>query len=170
MDESAIMASSEGELARPAERHDFDALFRSERDGVYRTMLAFTGGRPDVAEEATAEAFARAYARRSDLRDPVAWIYRAAFRVATDEVRRDRRRGAAVEMSIPGATAGLTDLMAALRRLSPQQRAAIVLHHLADLEMSEVARRMGTATPTVRVHLHRGRARLHELLGTEEDD
>jgi hypothetical protein len=39
---------------------DLDALFRSEGDGVYRTLYAFTGGRSDVAEEATAEAFARA--------------------------------------------------------------------------------------------------------------
>jgi DNA-directed RNA polymerase specialized sigma24 family protein len=29
---------------------------------------------------------------------------------------------------------------------------------------------MGTAQPTVRVHLHRGRKRLRELLGTEEVD
>jgi RNA polymerase sigma-70 factor (ECF subfamily) len=165
------MVFTEDQLATPVESHDFDALFRAERDGVYRTMLAFTGGRADVAEEATAEAFARALARRATLRDPVAWIYRAAFRIATDEVRRDRRRGVAtVEGVVPDASSELGDLIAALRMLSPRQRAAIVLRHVADLEMDEVARRMGTATPTVRVHLHRGRARLRELLGTQEED
>jgi RNA polymerase sigma-70 factor (ECF subfamily) len=165
------MVRAEDQLATPVESHDFDALFRAERDGVYRTMLAFTGGRADVAEEATAEAFARALARRATLRDPVAWIYRAAFRIATDEVRRDRRRGTpTVESVVPDASSELGDLITALRMLSPRQRAAIVLRHVADLEMDEVARRMGTATPTVRVHLHRGRARLRELLGTEEED
>jgi RNA polymerase sigma factor (sigma-70 family) len=60
--------------------------------------------------------------------------------------------------------------MDGLRRLSPNQRAAIVLRHVMDLDVAEVARRMGIATPTVRVHLHRGRVRLRELLGTEEVD
>jgi RNA polymerase sigma-70 factor (ECF subfamily) len=58
--------------------------------------------------------------------------------------------------------------MRALRKLSPNQRAAVVLRFEADLPVDEVARRMGIASPTVRVHLHRGRARLRELLGAEE--
>jgi len=58
----------------------------------------------------------------------------------------------------------------ALRRLSPNQRAAIVLRHVMDLDIAEVANRMGIASPTVRVHLHRGRARLRQLLGDEEVD
>jgi RNA polymerase sigma-70 factor, ECF subfamily len=147
---------------------DLDALFRAEGDGVYRTLYAFTAGRSDVAEEATAEAFARAVAQRDALRDPLAWIYRVAFRVAIDELRRDRRRGASIEK--PVAPPELIGVVDALRRLSPNQRAAIVLRHVLDLDVAEVARRMGIATPTVRVHLHRGRARLRELLGTEEVD
>lgn len=147
---------------------DFDALYREEGPGVYRTIYAFTGGRPDVAEEATAEAFARAIAQGATLRDPLAWIYRVAFRVATDEVRRDRRRGEPVEgIAPPPELIGLVD---ALRRLTPNQRAAVVLRHLLGLDVSEVAARMGVAAPTVRVHLHRARGRLRELLGTEEDD
>ena len=35
---------------------------------------------------------------------------------------------------------------------------------------SEIAHRMGIAQPTVRVHLHRARKRLRELLGVEEVD
>jgi RNA polymerase sigma-70 factor (ECF subfamily) len=147
---------------------DLDALFRAEGDGVYRTLFAFTGGRVDVAEDATAEAFARAVAQREGLHDPVAWIYRVAFRVAIDELRRDRRRSELEEGPIdPPELLGVMD---GLRRLSPNQRAAIVLRHVMDLDVVEVARRMGIATPTVRVHLHRGRVRLRELLGTEEVD
>ena len=62
-----------GEAALPSPS-DLDALFRTEGDGVYRTLYAFTGGRVDVAEEATAEAFARAVAQGDALRDPIAWI------------------------------------------------------------------------------------------------
>jgi RNA polymerase sigma-70 factor, ECF subfamily len=119
---------------------DLDALFRAEGDGVYRTLYAFTGGRADVAEEATAEAFARAVAQRDALRDPLAWIYRVAFRVAIDELRRDRRRGASIEK--PVAPPELVGVVDALRRLSPNQRAAIVLRHVLDLDVAEVARRM----------------------------
>jgi RNA polymerase sigma-70 factor (ECF subfamily) len=169
MHDELTMSNLEDGLPEEAERHDFDALFRAEQDGLYRTILAFTGGRADVAEEATAEAFARAYAHRSEIRDPLAWVYRVAFRIATDEVRRDRRRGADTEMAIPEADPMMTDLIVALRRISAKQRAAIVLRHVADLEMEEVARRMGIATPTVRVHLHRGRSKLRKLLGSEED-
>ena len=162
-------AFAEDDLAESVESHDFDALFRAERDGLYRTMLAFTGGRTDIAEEATAESFARAFERRDSLKDPIAWIYRAAFRIATDEVRRDKRRGAGQSIeSLGGPEEDMSELIAALRELSPNQRAAIVLRHVGDLEMQEVARRMGIATPTVRVHLHRGRAKLRELLGSEE--
>jgi RNA polymerase sigma-70 factor (ECF subfamily) len=151
------------------EAHDFDALFREAGSGVFRTLYAYTGGRRDIAEEAMAEAFARALARSDTIRDPVAWIYRTAFRLANDELRAERRRGPApVDVEAPPPE--LSGLIEALRRLSPNQRAAIVLRHVLDLEVTEVARRMGTAAPTVRVHLHRGRKRLRELLGAEEVD
>ena len=135
---------------------------------MYRTLYAFTGGRADVADEATAEAFARAVASGQQFRDPLAWIYRVAFRVAIDELRRDRHRGTLIDA--PTAPPELTGVMEALRELSPNQRAAIVLRHVLDLDVDEVARRMGIATPTVRVHLYRARARLRELLGSEEVD
>ena len=154
---------------RTTEAHDFDALFRGAGSGVFRTLYAYTGGRRDIAEEAMAEAFARAIARSGTVRDPVAWIYRTAFRLANEELRAERKRGPAPEEegSAPPELGGLVD---ALRQLSPNQRAAIVLRHVLDLDISEVAHRMGTAQPTVRVHLHRGRRKLRELLGTEEVD
>jgi RNA polymerase sigma-70 factor, ECF subfamily len=166
-----VQAIAEVPLAeeRTTEAHDFDALFREAGSGVFRTLFAYTGGRRDIAEEAMAEAFARALARSGTIRDPVAWIYRTAFRLANEELRAERRRrpAPAEEASPPPELSGLID---ALRRLSPNQRAAIVLRHVLDLEIAEVAHRMGTAQPTVRVHLHRGRKKLRELLGAEEVD
>jgi RNA polymerase sigma-70 factor (ECF subfamily) len=148
--------------------HDFDALFREAGVGVFRTLYAYTGGRRDVAEEAMAEAFARALARSGSIRDPIAWIYRTAFRLANEELRAERRRGSAPEAEAPPPE--LTGLVEALRAISPNQRAAIVMRHVLDLDVAEIAQRMGTAQPTVRVHLHRGRKRLRELLGDEEVD
>lgn len=148
------------------EAHDFDTLFREAGSGVFRTLYAYTGGRRDIAEEAMAEAFARALAHRTTIREPIAWIYRTAFRLANEELRAERRRGRVVEREVQPPE--LNGLVEALRHLTPNQRAAIVLRHVLDLDVSEVARRMGTAAPTVRVHLHRGRKRLRELLGAEE--
>jgi RNA polymerase sigma-70 factor, ECF subfamily len=151
------------------EAHDFDALFREAGSGVFRTLYAYTGGRREIAEEAVAEAFARAMARSAAIRDPIAWIYRTAFRLANEELRAEGKRGSvsAEEASPPSELSGLID---ALRHLSPNQRAAIVLRHILDLDIADVAHRMGTAQPTVRVHLHRGRKKLRELLGAEEVD
>jgi RNA polymerase sigma-70 factor (ECF subfamily) len=150
------------------EAHDFDALFREAGSGVFRTLYAYSGGRKDIAEEAMAEAFARALARSGTIRDPIAWIYRTAFRLANEELRAERRRGQAADAESPPPE--LTGLVDALRTLSPNQRAAIVMRHVLDLDVAEIAHRMGTAQPTVRVHLHRGRTRLRELLGSEEVD
>lgn len=146
---------------------DLAAVFDGNAAALYRTILAFTGGRADVAEESVAEAFARAAARWDELRDPVAWLYRVAFNVATDELRRERRSrgGRAQVMPAPSEPGELFD---AMRRLPPRQRAAMVLFYVNDLSVAEVAARMGVARPTVRVHLTQGRRGLRELLGDDE--
>ena len=157
--------------ARPTEvgsAHDLDAVFREHGSAIYRTLYAFTAGRRAIAEEATAEAFARAVAHAPRIRDPVPWIYRTAFRVAADEMKRERRAPPEGTVAHGDASPGLVGLVEALRRLSPNQRAAVVLRYEADLPVDEVARRMGISAATVRVHLHRGRSRLRELLGSEE--
>jgi RNA polymerase sigma-70 factor (ECF subfamily) len=150
--------------------HDFGRLFREEGEGVWRTMCAFTGGRADIADEVTAEAFARAISHDRDLRDPLRWIYRAAFRLAIDELRRERRTHGTQPERVVDAPAETGEVLDALRRLSPNQRAAAVLRYEADLPIEEIARRMGVRPATVRVHLHRARGRLRDLLGNEETD
>jgi len=59
-------------------------------------------------------------------------------------------------------------LVALLRRLPRNQRAAIVLHYYADRPVKDVAATLGVSPATARVHLHRGRRRLRQLL--EERD
>lgn len=148
---------------------DYEELFRHARAGLWRTLYGFTGGRADLAEEAMAEAFARAIEHAGSIRDPLPWIYRTAFRIAASELKRERQRGFEVETVPSEGRNDLEELMQALRQLSPNQRAAVILHYEADLSTEEVARRLGVSPGTVRVHLHRGRKRLRTLLGTEED-
>jgi RNA polymerase sigma-70 factor (ECF subfamily) len=66
---------------------------------------------------------------------------------------------------VPEETA---ELLAALPRLSPKQRASIVLHYQCGYSLKEVAEIIGSTPSAVGVHLHRGRKRLRELLGDED--
>jgi DNA-directed RNA polymerase specialized sigma24 family protein len=86
-----ISGDAHAQDERSGEPADLGAVFDANAAALYRTIVAFTGGRADIAEEAVAEAFARAAARTDTIRDPVAWLYRVAFNAATDELRRERR-------------------------------------------------------------------------------
>ena len=63
--------------------HDYDAIWRGSGATLWRAIYAYSGGRRDVADDAVAEAFARAMARGAEVRDPLAYLYRVAFRVAS---------------------------------------------------------------------------------------
>lgn len=56
------------------------------------------------------------------------------------------------------------DAVAAVARLSPQQRACVYLTYWEDLTPSKVAERLGIGTGTVKQYLARARARLREVL------
>jgi RNA polymerase sigma-70 factor (ECF subfamily) len=147
--------------------HDFDALWREAGPRIWRAVYAYAGGRREVADDAVAEAFARVIAREDAVRDAEAYLYRVAFRIASAEMKRTSLQTEMAE-SATEMPEGLADLLAALRRLSPSQRAAMYLFYRADLPVSEVARIMDTSSAAVRVHLMRGRRRLADLLQVKE--
>lgn len=132
---------------------------------LWRAVLAYSGSR-DVADEAVAEAWAQLLRRGDGVDDPAAWAWRAAFRIAAGELK---RRGAAPE---PGAVPDLgvtvpepaLDLIAALHRLSEQQRACVILCDLAGHRAPDAARLLGTTAATVRVQRMRAHRRLRDLL------
>jgi len=150
-------------------RQSVELLFRDDADRMWRAVLAFAGD-PDIASESVAEAFAQALRRGSAVRDAAAWTWRAAFRIAAGALK-DRRSNDAV---IPPAGQhtdryGDPDLLAALRRLPESQRSAVILFYFADLPISQIATRLGSNPLAVRANLSRGRRRLHQLLGDDDD-
>jgi RNA polymerase sigma factor (sigma-70 family) len=145
---------------------DLGVLFESHAPAMYRTILAYTGGRADVAEDAVGEAFARASVRSAELRDPIAWLYRVAFNVANDELRRERRTGGSAGESVQQPPE-LSGVLEALNRVPPRERAVMALFYVMDLPVSDIAARLGIASATVRVHLMRGRRHVAALLGDE---
>jgi len=85
--------------------HDFDEIWRADGPTLWRAVYGFTGGRRDVADDAVAEAFARAMARGGKVRDPLAYLFRIAFRVAGAELaRRSKEVQDVPEVSLPDPT------------------------------------------------------------------
>lgn len=156
-------------LTTAAGGHDLEALFRSAGPELWRALYGFTGGRRQVAEDALAEAFARAIEHRDSIREPLPWIYRTAFRLASRELQREKRPMPVAPDPAPGVDPlDVQEILVALRRLSPRQRAAVLLYDEEGFTGPEVGRLMGMSAATVRVHLFRGRRRLRALLSTEE--
>lgn len=140
---------------------------------LWRALLGWSGS-THVADEAAAEAFAQAAQRGAAIRDPAAWIWRSAFRIAAGELARQRRTEQLSGDEIVGTAAFLpaetVDLIRALQRLSDQQRRAVVLVDGAGMTAPEAAAVLITSPATVRVQLSRARRRLRALLSDQEAD
>lgn len=146
-----------------------ETLYRQDSGRLWRALYAFAND-PDIASDAVADAYAQALRRGPAVRDPAAWIWRAAFRIAAGTLKTRRSEGD----QLPNRSVHLdryedSDLLTALRRLPDAQRAAIVLFYYADLPVHEVAARLGSNGLAVRANLSRGRRRLHDLLGDDDD-
>ncbi len=155
-----------------SERADaqWEQVYMETAPRLWRSLVGFTAD-VDVANDAMSEAFAQGIRRGTDVRDPAAWVWRAAFRIAAGEMkeRRAAAASAAPVLELAGDPQEVTlveteRLLGALRQLSPSQRASIVLHHYAGFSVREIAGIIDSTGPAVRVHLSRGRARLRALL------
>ena len=148
-------------------RRYLEQLYREHGNRLWWALVAFSGDR-EIASDAESEAFAQALRRGGAIRDPLAWVWRAAFRIAAGELKRRGNVAAPLMDStyeLPEPAAHVTE---ALRQLPAQQRAAVVLHYYADKPIREIAELLGTSSSTVAVHLHRGRNRLRDLLGDDD--
>jgi RNA polymerase sigma-70 factor (ECF subfamily) len=145
----------------------FEAFFDEHYESVFRGLsVAFR--EPLLAEEATQEAFTRAYARWervSGMERPAGWVYVVAVRVA----RRRRRdllgapsnRHISIERDLAVEVADRVTMQAAIERLPNRQRVALVLRYYGGLPLGEIATAMGCALGTVKSTLHAAHARLH---------
>lgn len=142
-------------------------VYEADHARLWRSIYAFSGSR-DVADEATAEAFAQALRRGDEVRDVAAWVWRSAFALARGELQRRRRAaGEPVEAPVVDTADGLGDLLRRLAALSEQDRELIVLCHVGGWKPGELATVLGEPAGRVRVRLHRATERAREIL---EDD
>lgn len=165
---------------RPARRDDpppdFAAWYAAELPRTCRT-LALAVGDPGLAEEAAAEAFARAlnaWASVSRMERPASWVYT----VALNEVRRTWRRSQLERRYVarlreePIAPPSPPDdaLWRAVAALPPRTRAAVALRYVADLTEPQVADAMNISRGTVASTLSDARRRLAAALGPTREE
>jgi RNA polymerase sigma-70 factor, ECF subfamily len=165
----------------------FDVLVARHQGRAYRLAWSLLRDAED-ARDLSQEAFLRVYRTAATFRGDAkfsTWFYRILVNLCLDHRRRGRwwRRLAGSQEGRDGgdplerhAAPGqdpvealgqeqlMTRVWAEVERLSPQQRAAVILHVQEDLSTSEVAAVLACSEATVRVHLHRAIGVLRKTL------
>lgn len=152
-------------------------LYEASYRRLVAQVAALTRDVPE-AEDVVQDAFSRAVGRWESIsryEDPEAWVRTVAMNLARSRWRRARRgmqllhKAAVTAGPSPAPSPDRVALVAALRTLPAAQREAIVLHHLADLPVEDIARQLGVPSGTVKARLSRGRAALAAALGDADD-
>lgn len=152
---------------------DLREVYAASAGRLVAQLYGMTGDFAE-AQDAVQEAFARALARPAVLRrvdNPEAWLRRVAMNVARsrhrrralfDRIVRSGRLPAAG--AVPAISADHVALVAALQRLPRAVRETVVLHHIADLSVADVATALGCSVESVKTRLVRGRRTLARYL------
>jgi RNA polymerase sigma factor (sigma-70 family) len=152
----------------------FALFYKNNRGPVFRALFAGTLNRA-AAEDATAEAFARAFAHWDTVAvhpNPRAWVLRVAWNCYRSSWRKWEGRWSAdpPEATPPNPEPWRDpDLVAAIRGLPPAQREVIVLVALGELTPTQAARVLSKAAGTVRSLLSQARVVLHQALDEPPD-
>jgi RNA polymerase sigma-70 factor, ECF subfamily len=156
----------------------FGELFRRHRDRLWAVAVR-TLGDPEEAADALQDAMIAAFRRANSFRGDSAvttWLHRIVVNAALDRMRRRAARpttGGQDEEALDAlATGGQSladpsgssdiaiDVRAALQRLVPEQRAALVLVDMLGFPVADAAYVLGVSEGTVKSRAARGRARL----------
>ena len=145
-----------------------EEIYRKYADDLVRFATGLVG--PFDASDVVTDACLRTFGspRWRDVTNHRAYLYRSVLNQARSHHRSTlRRRVREQRAAVADATAPVevdVDVLAAVDRLSVQQRASVVLTYWEDLTPSEVALRLGVSEGSVKRHLARARSRLKELL------
>ena len=153
-------------------------LFREEGGSLVRLARLFVDDR-NAAEDLVQEAFirlARAAGRIEDERKAPAYLRSIVLNLARDHNRRgmvslrhqppfdDRVASADDDLELREDQREVID---ALRELPLQQRNCVVLRHLEELGIADIASMLGISENSVKTHLKRGMAALARQLGED---
>ena len=153
------------EAAQGGDREAFVDLIRVRSDRLYAIAHRILRD-VDRAEDALQDALVIAWRDLRSLRDPDrldAWLQRLLINVCIGQATRERRRTANLRVlpidgpEAPDELLTIADrdlLERGFRRLTPDQRAILVLHHFLGYAPSEIAETLGVPAGTARSRLH----------------
>ena len=188
------MEPSDEELCRKIAERDgaaFELMVDRHQGRAYRLASSILGNEAD-ARDVSQDAFIRLYesAGRFDGRSRFStWFYRILVNLCIDHQRKNRWWKRMAPLASPGddpderafdppsSEAGPEDeamlkqsisrLRPALAKLSPQQRAAVLLQTQEGFTSREIGEVLKCSEATARVHVHRGIAQLRKLIANE---
>jgi RNA polymerase sigma factor (sigma-70 family) len=140
----------------------FESFYEQNKDPVFAHLRRLLG---DGAEDAFQETFLRAlraYPRLKDGRHLRAWVFTIAGRIAIDEARKQRPRGAMPELAAEDGLPPHAELGPLTDELPPKERAAVVLRYGFDLPYDEIAAALGSSEDAARQAASSGVRRLRE--------
>lgn len=159
----------------PGSKQDFDRLYRGSYQRVLYTVLAVVQNY-QAAEDCTQEAFVRAFENWHNWKPDApaeAWLHRIALNVAMSywrwrKLRRVgellRRLGGAPRLTDDVDLGTRSDLTTALRKLPPEQAAAVVLRYQHGYTNREIAIAQGVPESTISWRLAAAKDRLRVQL------
>lgn len=156
------------------DRRRFDEWYKAERPTVLRAVR-WLAVDDHTAEDATAEAFARAWVHWHRLGPyPTAWTLRVATNVVRRRVRLTRlHTRVAAEAASREQTASLRetdiDLWRAVAQLSRRQREVVVFRYIGNLTEPEIAEVLRIRVGTVSATLSQARSELRRILKGHND-
>ncbi len=168
---------SDEDIGPSATDQSYTAFVRATWGEHLRLAWLLTGDQ-DRAEELLQDCLVKLYPRWlrvASRGDPQAYLRRMLVNARVSRWRRSRREELvwdAPDREDPRAVQREPDdhLQRALRALSRQQRAVMVLRHYADLTEQEVATTLGCSVGSVKTHHSRAVARLRALLNHHEPE
>jgi RNA polymerase sigma-70 factor, ECF subfamily len=162
-------------------RAQFDRLLGELRPKLHRYCARMTGSvvdGEDVLQDALVKAI-EAFPKDGSISYPEGWLFRIAHNAALDFLRRRTRQDAArsdedPDMTVDPVTVADNREIAAVSlrtfmRLPAAQRSSTILMDVLGYSLEEIAGIMATNIPAVKAALHRGRARLRELVQEPDD-
>lgn len=173
MDGHLVIRAQHGDVAA------FGTLVDAIGDRFHAVALAILRDRA-LAEDACQAALLAIWRDLPSLREPerfLAWAHRLLVRACYAEARRRRGwlpsviAGTPIEPQVPDPTAAIDDrdqLERGFRRLSLDHRTVVVLHHLLDLPLDQVATIVGVPLHTVRSRLYHAMRQLRAGLEADE--
>lgn len=146
----------------------FEEFVAAETPRLLRLAVALTGN-PHDAWDLVQESLVRVGVRWRRLADGNPGGYARTTLVRLDIDRHRRLRRERPRTTLPEAPVELEQpldpaLVTALQGLPPQQRAAVVLRFVVDLDHARIAEHLGCSVGTARAHLSRGLAGMRQRL------